>query len=279
MENHVFAAVLLAAFLHAGWNSLVKVGLDRATTMLLLTVGQAAIALPLLPFVDQPDLAAWPWIVASAVLHVGYKLFLVRAYTHADLSQAYPMARGTAPLIVTVVSALFLGARFDALALAAVLAISAGILTLALNRSGLGRMQGRALAYALGTACFTAAYTLVDGVGARVAETASGYILWMFVGDAALMVLYALVTRGDAAFSGLRASWKPGLGAGAMSVASYWIIVWAFTQVPIALVAGLRESSILFATLIAAFVLREPVSRSRWASVGLIAAGVVLMKL
>ena len=278
MESHVFAAVLVAAFLHAGWNSVVKLGLDRVSTVLLLALVQALIAIPILPFVPQPATQAWSWIVAAAVLQTGYKVFLVQAYAHADLSLAYPLARGSAPLIVTLVSVAFLGVSLDPVYLLAIFCISAGILVMAARGSADGRTRGKALFYAMGTAGFTASYTLVDGIGARIAGTSLGFILWMVVGDAIGMIAYALWTRGRAAFPAVLPAWKTGVAAGAMSLGSYWIAVWAFTQAPIALVAALRESSILFAVLIAAFVLREPVSGWRWSSALAIAGGVALMK-
>lgn len=278
MDNHVFAAILFAACLHAGWNSVVKLGLDRFSTVLLLTLVQAVIAVLILPFVPQPTPDSWPWIVAAAVLHTGYKLFLVQAYTHADLSQAYPLARGTAPLFVTLFSVSFLGVSFAPASLLAILAISAGILLMAAKGSANGRMHGKALFYAIGTAGFTAGYTLLDGMGARIAGTSSGFILWMVLGDGVGMIIYAIWRHGSSAFPALRPAWKSGIAAGAMSLGSYWIAVWAFTQAPIALVAALRESSILFAVLIATFILREPVSGWRWASTCIITAGMVLMK-
>ncbi|MCB9944515.1 MAG: EamA family transporter [Geminicoccaceae bacterium] len=278
MENHVFAAVLVAALLHAGWNSVVKLGLDRVSTVLLLALVQALIAVPILPFVPQPANGAWPWIIVAAVLHTGYKVFLVQAYAHADLSQAYPLARGTAPLIVTLVSVAVLGVSLDKTEILAISCISAGILVMAARGSSEGRMRGKALFYAAGTAGFTASYTLVDGIGARVAGTSSGFILWMVIGDAIGMVAYALRTRGTTAFPAMLPAWKTGIAAGTMSLGSYWIAVWAFTQAPIALVAALRESSILFAVLIAALVLRERVSGWRWLSACAIASGVALMK-
>ncbi len=279
MEPAVFMAVLGAAALHAGWNSMIKVGLDRYSSVLLLALVQGTIALLFLPFVALPDGAAVPWLLASAVLHCGYQLFLVQAYTHADLSQAYPMARGTAPLIVTVVSALWLGAVPSLQELAAILAISGGVLALSVERSGGVRMPRKGLYYALGTACFTAAYTLADGVGARIAGTATGFIMWMMALDALLMAAIAGVVRGRSAFTRLPAAGLPGFAAGAMSLGSYWIAVWAFTQAPIALVASLRESSILFAILIAAVVMREPVSGKRWMAAGCIALGVVAARI
>ena len=278
VENHVFMAVLLAAFLHAGWNSVVKVELDRVSALLLMALIQAAIAIPLLPFAAQPTSESWIWILASAALHVGYKIFLMQAYSHADLSQAYPLARGSAPLIVTVWSVVFLGVTFTPSSVAAILAISLGILLMTTKSSSSGRMGGSSIFWALGTAGFTASYTLVDGVGARIAGTSSGYILWMVIGDAIGMMTFAALTRGRIAFSAMLPAWKTGIAAGTMSLASYWIAVWAFTQAPIALVAALRESSILFATIIAALALRERVNRWRWVSACFIVGGVVLMK-
>ncbi len=279
LENHVFMAVLLAAFLHAGWNSVVKVGLDHFSTLLLLALVQAVIAIAVLPFVAQPAAESWIWILISAALHTGYKIFLMQAYARADLSQAYPLARGIAPLIVTAWSVMLLRTTFTPSSLAAITAISLGILMMTAKGSSSGWMRGSAIFWALGTAGFTASYTLVDGVGVRIAGTSSGFILWMVTGDAIGMMAFAVLTRGGAAFSALMPAWKSGFAAGAMSLGSYWIAVWAFAQAPIALVAALRESSILFATIIAALALGERVNRWRWVSACFIAGGVVLMKI
>lgn len=277
MSLTVFVAVLCAALLHAAWNSAVRFGLDRVSTMLLMAIVQAAIAVPILPFVAQPAPEAWAWIGAAGLLHAGYKLFLIQAYAHADLSQAYPLARGTASLIVTVFSVLVLGEVLGPWQLLAVLAISLGILLMAARGAAGRRMGGRALFFALGTAVFTASYTLVDGIGARIAGTASGFILWMAVADALVMCAWALWRRGPGAFDALLPEWKRGVAVGAMSLGSYWIAVWAFTQAPIALVAALRESSILFAILMAA-VLGERVNRWRWLSAASILLGVLAIR-
>ncbi len=278
METNVFLAVLLAALLHASWNSVIKGGNDRLSSVLMLTLAQATIAVLVLPFVEQPGLAALGWLIASAALHTGYKIFLIQAYEHADLSQAYPLARGSAPMIVTVFSVLALGESIGGLALVSILVISLGIFLMAFGGRGQRRLRTKAWFYALATAGFIASYTLVDGIGARTAGTPSGYILWLAVGDVFGITLYALITRGAHAFPALTATWRTGIATGAMSLGSYWIAVWAFTQAPIALVASLRETSILFAVLIAALVLREPVSGWRWLSACMIAAGVALMK-
>lgn len=277
LDGPVFAAVLVAALLHAFWNTLLKSGSDRQATATLLAFSQAGLAACILPFVAAPAPAAWPWIGAAAVLHTGYKLFLIEAYRHGDLSQAYPLARGAAPLIVAVVAALALGEMPTAGGLAAIVTVSGGVLILGLRRGAAG--ERTAVIFALGTACFTAGYTVVDAIGARLAGTASGFILWMTIGDAALMGLAGAAMRGRALVPKLLAGWTTGLAAGALSLASYWIAVWAFTRAPVALVAALRESSILFAVLIAALVLKERVGARRWLAAGLIAAGVAMMRL
>ena len=278
MDTVVFLAVLGAAVMHASWNAIVKVGLDRFSSILLLSMVQGVMALVLLPFFAVPLAAAWPWVAASALLHIGYKLFLIRAYQHGDLSQVYPLARGTAPLIVALVGAIWLGESMTAGKTAAVAAIALGVIVMSHN-GGLDRLPRKALLYALGTACFTASYTLVDGVGARIAETASGYVLWMFAGDALGMTGFALATRGRGALARLLPAWRSGLAAGALSLGSYWIAIWAFTLAPLALVAALRETSVLFAMLIGVFVLGERANPWRWVSAGLILGGVALMRL
>jgi drug/metabolite transporter (DMT)-like permease len=280
MDMIVFCTVLLAALLHAGWNAIVKIGLDRFSSVLLLALVQAAIALPVLPLVARPAWEAWPWIAASAILHSGYKISLIRAYAHGDLSQVYPLARGAAPLIVAIVSIPVLGESLKPVAILAVLTVAGGIFLMSFKGGvQLRRMSPATFAYALATAAFTASYTLVDGIGARVAGSASGFILWMVLGDAIGMLIYASIVRGWAALPALASAWKVGFAAGAMSLGSYWIAVWAFTQAPIALVAALRETSVLFAMLIAVLFLKEPSTCWRWAAAGTIGIGIALMRL
>lgn len=274
MSGAVFLAVLFAAALHAGWNALVKTGLDRFSSILFLGMVQGAIALVLLPFFGLPDRAAWPWVLAGSALHGGYKLALIRAYGHGDLSQIYPLSRGSAPLIVAVAGALFLGERINLARSSAVVAIAAGIILM----TGRGGLNRAGIFWALATAGFTAAYTLADGVGARIAGSASAFILAMVVLDGLIMLAYGLAARGPAGIAAMLPAWRPGAAAGAMSLGSYWIAIWAFTKAPLAMVAALRETSVLFAMLIAAYWLKEGLAPRRWAAAGLIVAGVVLMR-
>lgn len=278
MDTYVYVAVLLAAVLHAGWNSVVKIGLDRKATIVLLAMVQALVAMPLLPFVLAPAREAWGWIIVAAPLHTGYKIFLVEAYARADLSQVYPPARGAAPVLVALFAFFVLGERIDHVTALSLAAISGGICLISLVRKDGSALNGPALFFAIGTAAFTASYTLVDGLGARLAGTASAFILWMVIGDAIGMLVYWRLSVGSYRFRDLSSAWKTGGVGGAMSLGSYWIAVWAFTKAPIAAVAALRESSILFAILIARFVLKEKFGPWCWLSAGAIATGVIMMK-
>ncbi|TFI57466.1 EamA family transporter [Sphingomonas parva] len=278
MTAPVFFAVLFAALLHASWNAVVKLGLDRFASMLVMALMQSGIALLLTPFFAPPAAAAMPWLLLGSALHTGYKLFLIRAYSHGDLSEVYPVSRGTAPLIVADVGLVALGETMTPGRYAAIAAIAGGILLMA--GGGRGGASRRALAWALGTACFTAGYTMADGIGARLAQSVSGFALLLFVIDGLAMMTAGTVVRGPRAIGeAVAAAWRPGLATGAMSLGSYWIAIWAFTQAPLALVAALRETSVLFALLIGALFLGERVGPRRWLAAGLIGTGIVLIRL
>jgi len=285
MSGLVFLAVLGAAVMHATWNALIRVGLDRVGTVLRMALVQCALALPLAFVFPLPATAAWPWVLASGCLHAGYKLFLCRAYSHGDLSQVYPLARGSAPLIVAFVGAVWLGEALTPALAAAVAAIGIGVILMSgLGPTRLGGLPLRdinttAVGLALATACFTASYTLVDGVGARLAATASGFVVWMTLVDTVVVAVAAYWARGPAVYRGLTSTWKGGVVAGVFSYCSYWVAVWAMTQAPIALVAALRETSVLFGMLIGAVLLKETVSPLRWLAAAMIIAGVVVLRL
>jgi drug/metabolite transporter (DMT)-like permease len=273
--------VLAAALMHAGWNAVVRVGLDRFSSILLLSMTQSGLALILLPFVPHPAAAAWPWVAAASLLHTGYKLFLIRAYQHGDLTQIYPLARGSAPPIVALGGVLMMGEQLKPTGWLAVGLIATGVALMAFRGGpgGLGRLPAKALAYALATAGFVAAYTLADGQGARIALSATAFAMWMFVGDGLCMLAYAVVTRGPRAPVAVFTAWRTGLPAGTLSLGSYWIALWAFTRAPVALVAALRETSVLFAMLIGVVLLKETAGPWRWAAGLCIGAGVIAMRL
>ncbi len=280
MEPSVFFAVLAAAAMHAGWNAVVKVGLDRFMSVTLISLAAAVVSAAMLPFVSFPQSIAWPWLLVSAGLHTGYKLFLIQAYRSGDLGQVYPIARGAAPLLISIMSIALLGEQLGTVALAGIVVLVLGVWLMSI-RGGreLAHLEKRAVWFALGTSVFIASYTLTDGIGARVNGTPHGYALWLFVLDGLLMLLVLLGSRGRNGLRQLLLYWKGGLAGGAMSLGSYWIAIWAMTLAPIALVAALRETSVMFAAAISILVLNEPLTRWRLLAGGLITSGVVLTRL
>lgn len=280
MDSTVFIAVIAAAAMHAGWNALVKVGLDGFLSVCLISLGSGGISLILLPFVELPSGPVWYWLLASAVLHTGYKVFLSQAYKAGDLGQVYPLARGGAPLIVAAVSLAALTEGLDTKSVTGIVVLVAGVWLMSLRGGHLVRHLNRtAVLYAFGTSCFIASYTLVDGLGARQAATASSYALMLFVLDGLLIALLCAAMRGWNGFRQMRHAWKGGLSGGAMSLGAYWISIWAMTKAPIASVAALRETSVLFALVIATVVLKERLTPWRLTAGVVIAAGTVLLRL
>ena len=279
MSLTVFFAVLAAAAMHALWNAVIKVRLDRFASISLMTVGMGVAALPALAFVELPQGAVWLWIGASVALHTGYRLFLVEAYRTGDLAQAYPLARGSAPLITTLGSALLLAEVPTPLAVLGILLLSIGTLLMSFRGGAeIGRINRRAVGFALVTSVFVAGYTLTDGSGARLATTASSYAAWLFAVDAVWTAVLVLALRGRAIVPVMAGEWKTGLVTGALAGAAYWIAMWAMTKAPIASVAALRESSILFALLISVVALKERVTGWRIAAALAIVAGVVALR-
>ncbi|MBZ9559644.1 MULTISPECIES: EamA family transporter [Modicisalibacter] len=280
MESWLFLAILLAALLHAGWNALVKVGLDRFLAVSLIAMGAGLVAAPGVWLAPPPAPAAWPWLALSMLLHIGYNVFLVQAYRSGDLGQVYPIARGAAPLLVAVVSALALGELPPPLTTLGIVVLVAGVGLMSL-RGGrhAQRLERRAVGAALATATFIAGYTLSDAIGARASGSPGGYIAGLFVANGLVMAVLLLATRGTRALPALAGHWRLGLLGGAMSLGAYAIAIWAMTRAPIALVAALRETSVLFAALIGCWWLGEPLSRWRALAALVIVAGVMLAKL
>jgi drug/metabolite transporter (DMT)-like permease len=275
MEPYVFFAVLLAAAFHAGWNAIVKIDLDRFLSVTLISLAAGMVALVLLPFVIEPQAAAWPLLLVSSLLHTGYKLFLIRAYRAGDLGQVYPIARGAAPLLVSMIMLLGFGETLTLPATLGIALLVVGIWLMAV-RGGheLARLNRNAVGYALATSAFIASYTVVDGMGARMNGDAHGYAIWLFVLDGLLMLLALLGSRGTTGMRDLLRHWRSGLAGGGMSLGAYWIVIWATTMAPVALVAALRETSVLFASAISVLILREPLTHWRTVSAVFIVVGV-----
>ncbi len=278
MSLSVFLAVLFAAALHAGWNALIKTGVSKLASMLILTLVQGGIGAAIAAARPLPGGEVWPWLAASGLLHAAYKLFLSFAYEHGDLSRVYPIARGSAPLLVLAASPIVLADRLAPMEIGGIIALGAGILMMSRGVFRFGE-SARLIPFALASAAATAGYSLVDGMGARVAGDAVTFVAWLFVLDAALFTPAALAFRGTAILrAGLR-DWGLGALAALASYGAYAIAVWAMTRAPVALVAGLRETSILFAVLIGWLAFSDRMDRGKAAAVALIVGGVVLTRL
>lgn len=280
MDSFVFAAVLFAAACHAGWNATIKRTLDPLATTVLISIGAALVSLAAVPFVGLPNPAAWVWVVASVIIHLVYFAALIESYRTGDMGQVYPIARGTAPLLTALASPIFIGERVGVLAWSGILLLASGVFLLSL-RGGreLAKLDRRAVSFALLTSLTICAYSLVDGLGARSAGSANSYSFALFAGIAPVMVAYAYVRGGTGAFSSMAAYWKTGLAGGAMQLGSYGIAIWAMTLAPIAIVAALRETSVLFGALIAVIFLKEPLRASRIIAALMIVTGLVAIRL
>lgn len=279
MDAVVFISVVAAAALHAGWNAIAKRSFDPLQSVALISLAAGGGALLLLPFDYAIAFRVWPFLVASAILHTGYRLFLVRAYETGDLGQVYPIARGCAPLLVTLVAWLLLSEPVSSVALLGLAALSAGVwLMSAMGGQEKARLAGTAMAFAIGTSVFIAAYTLLDGLGARLNGAATAYALWLFVLEGVLMLGVFLYLRGCEGVRRMRPDLGAGVAGGAMSLGAYWIAIWAMTQAPLSMVAALRETSILFALIISTLFMGERMTGWRTAAALLIIMGAMALR-
>ncbi|MDB5963219.1 MAG: EamA family transporter [Massilia sp.] len=281
MSSGVVGVVLCGALLHASWNAMVK---SRPDTFLVtvLVAGAAGVWCAIgLPFVPAPAAASWPYIAASTAVQLAYYALLVAAYRGSDMSRAYPLMRGSAPLLVALASGPLIGETLNITQWLALACICGGILSLYL--SGRAGVQvagaGRSTAFALLTACMIAAFTLIDGAGVRLSGSSLAYTMWIFMLTGAGLVLWTARSHRGRLWPYARANWRIAVFGGLANLGSYSLALWAMTQAPVAAVAALRETSILFAVAIAALILHEKVSKTRLAAVTLVALGAVAMRL
>ena len=275
----VTLAVLAAGLLHAGWNALLKssVGGDPLLDTAVVVAGSSLWGLAVLPFTGVPGFAAWPYMAASAIIHFGYYITLAQAYRAGDLSFAYPLMRGTAPLLVAVLGSVFLRELPSPPMLLGIILISLGIVSIAfLHRHA----HPRSAAYwAFANAGLISLYTLVDGTGARASGNPAAYVAWLIFLEGIPYVAWVVAKRGRPALDFLRASSRNGLFTGGCSLAAYAIVLWAMTRAPIAAVAALRETSVLFAALFGSLWLKEGFGWRRVAGAVSVAAGIAALKL
>lgn len=274
MSVSVVALVLFAAVLHASWNALLRSGADRLWSMTVMCVAIAIACGLLAPFVPIPTLASWPYAALSALLHTGYNLFLVRTYRDGDLGQTYPISRGSSPVLVSLGAWLLVGEVPDGLALAGVALVSGGIISLAFQ----GRVIGfGSLPYALGTGCFIGAYSVTDGIGARLAGSPLGYTIWMCLLWGITAPIVYLILRG-------RQGWIRGArettlaaGGGIVSLIAYGIVIYAMSLGAMGSVSALRETSVVFAALLGRMFLAERLTASRLTACAVVALGAILI--
>jgi drug/metabolite transporter (DMT)-like permease len=275
----VTLAVLGAGLLHAGWNALLKSApggdplLDTATVV----AGSGAWGLAVIPFVGFPDTAAWIFMLLSVVIHWGYYVTLAHAYRTGDLSFAYPLMRGTAPLLATLLSVIFLREWPTPQVAIGILLICAGIVAIAFV--GRNPHPRAAVVFALANAAIIAVYTLIDGTGARLAGKPASYAVWLTFLEAVPFLVWIRMRRGQDGVVYIARGWRRGLIGGAASLGAYAIVLWAMTRAPIAAVAALRETSVLFAALIGAVWLKEGFGWPRLAGAASVVAGVAALKL
>jgi drug/metabolite transporter (DMT)-like permease len=270
----VTAAVLGAALLHATWNALVKASEDKQLDTYAVAAGSGLLALLLLPFLPLPAPAAWPWLAGSASVHILYFVFLAGAYRWGELSYVYPVMRGGGPMIVAVTGVVAFREILQANEWLGVLLICAGILAFAS-----GAHDRRATGFALANAVVIGAYTLIDAAGARASGAPVSYTLWFFVANGLVITLLGLLQRGPAVPAYFRRHWLRAIAGGACALGAYSIALWAMTRAPVALVAVLRETSVIFAAVLGAVVLKEKITRRRLVATGAVLAGLIALKI
>ncbi|TMH54220.1 MAG: EamA family transporter [Betaproteobacteria bacterium] len=272
-------AVLGAGFLHAGWNALLKSspGGDALLDTATVVAGSSLWGLAVVPFVPLPAAAAWPYMATSAVIHFGYYLTLAQAYRTGDLSFAYPLMRGTAPLIVALLGIAFLRELPTTPMALGILLISLGIVSIAFVQRR--KHPATAAYWAFANAALIAVYTLVDATGARASGNAASYVSWLIFLEGLPFLVWVVARRGKVAVRYLRSSTTRGLVGGAFSLAAYGIVLWAMTRAPVAAVAALRETSVLFAALMGSLWLKEGFGLPRLAGAVSVVLGIAALKL
>lgn len=274
MPISIIVLVLFAALLHASWNALLRGGDDRLWSMTIMCVAVAVASGLALLVLGAPARASWGCALLSALLHVGYNLFLVRSYRTGDLGQTYPIARGASPVLIALGAALFAGERVSPGALLGIALVSAGIISLAFNQR---RLSVPSLPYALGTGCFIAAYSVTDGIGARLSGAPMAYTAWMCAMWGVLMPVVYIALRGARSLLQPRPGLPVALGGGLVSLLAYGIVIYAMTDAPMGAVSALRETSVVFAALLGYFFLGESLTLRKVLACVVIASGTIII--
>ena len=279
MESNIFLLVIFAAFLHAIWNGMVKNFSDKVISVSAIVFGHVPIAIVVMVFLPLPTLESVPYIILSAIIHQGYQYYLISSYKIGDLTKVYPIARGTGPIVATLISIIFLGLLITKTQMLSIVLICFGIIILGLfSKSSM--KSNMTVIYSLATGFFIGLYSLVDGHGARISQSPLNFLGWSFILNALIfpfvlkymgyLNVYTRVIK-EAKFI----FWF----GGTLSYIVYGIIVWSFTKAPIPLVGALRESSIVFSILIGFFFLKESMSIIKIISILIMFVGIFFLKL
>jgi uncharacterized membrane protein len=274
MPIHIVSLVLFAALLHASWNALLRGGADRLWSMTVMCIAIAVTCVVAAAFMVPPAAASWGYAVLSAVLHVGYNLFLVRSYRVGDLGQVYPISRGSSPALIALGAAVFAGESIAPGVLLGIALVSGGIISLAFRGR---KLSVPSLPYALGTGCFIAAYSVVDGIGARLSGAPLAYTVWMCALWGVLMPMVYIGLRDARSLFSVRPGMFSAAAGGLVSLLAYGIVIYAMNEAPLGAVSALRETSVLFAALIGSIFLGEKLTARRILACVVIVCGTIII--
>jgi len=274
MPIHLIFLVLFAALLHASWNALLRSGADRLWAMTVMCIAIAMVCIVAAAFMAPPAMESWSYALLSGLLHVGYNLFLVRSYRVGDLGQIYPISRGSSPVLIALGAAIFAGERITPGELLGVALVSGGIISLAFKGRSLSVPS---LPYALGTGCFIAAYSVVDGIGARLSGAPLAYTVWMCALWGVLMPVVYIGLRGPRSLFSVRPGIVTAMVGGLVSLLAYAMVIYAMNEAPLGAVSALRETSVLFALLIGYAFLGETLTARRILACVVIASGTLII--
>ncbi|SDU89283.1 DMT family transporter [Pseudomonas mucidolens] len=274
MPIHLIFLVLFAALLHASWNALLRSGADRLWAMTVMCIAIAMVCIVAAAFMAPPAVESWSYALLSGLLHVGYNLFLVRSYRVGDLGQIYPISRGSSPVLIALGAAIFAGERITPGELLGVALVSGGIISLAFKGRSLSVPS---LPYALGTGCFIAAYSVVDGIGARLSGAPLAYTVWMCALWGVLMPVVYIGLRGPRSLFSVRPGIVTAMVGGLVSLLAYAMVIYAMNEAPLGAVSALRETSVLFALLIGYAFLGETLTARRILACVVIASGTLII--
>ena len=278
MDNSIFFIVLFASFTHAIWNGMVKNHQDKAIAISGIVFGRLPLSIIAIIFLPLPTAESIPYLIISVIIHQGYQWFLLSSYEIGDLTKVYPIARGTGPLVATIISISFLGLVLDSLIILSIGFVCGGILTLSLFDKSKKNYQ--IIKYSLLTGLCIGLYSITDGYGARVSLSAVSFISWTFIINAFLHPLVISLKNEKNIIERVKKNGKKMFFiGGSLDYLTYMIIVWAFTKAPIPMVGALRETSIFFSIFIGYFFLKEKITPAKIFSIILILAGVIGLKI